>query len=107
MYADIDVHGIRSITDFPENGVKCISKRQSHCPNMTFSEKGRYDSLFQKVTHKGGLSAMNYIKRSHNEQSLSVSVGNIYSDDQLVHIFFNNFHQGGKYTVYKANHQAE
>ena len=27
---------------------------QSHCANMTFADKSRYDRTFQQVTHKGG-----------------------------------------------------
>ena len=52
---------------------------------MTFADKSIYDRTFQQVTHKGGESAINYIKRFHNAQALSVSVGNSYSDDQLMH----------------------
>ena len=40
--------------DFPKYGVKCIGKLQSHCANMTFADKSRYDRTFQQVTHKGG-----------------------------------------------------
>ena len=40
---------------------------------------------------------MNYIKRFQNAQALSVLVGNNYSEDQLMHIFLDNFHQGGEY----------
>ena len=40
---------------------------------MTFAEKSRYDRIFCQVTHKGGESAMNYIKRFQNAQALSVS----------------------------------
>ena len=43
---------------------------------MTFSEKSRYDRVFQQVTHKGGKYAMNYIKRFQNAQAFSVLVGN-------------------------------
>ena len=43
---------------------------------MTFSDKSRYDRAFQKVTHKRGISAINYIKRFKNAQDLSVFVGN-------------------------------
>ena len=50
---------------------------------------------------------MNCIKIFQNEQALAVSVGNIYSDDQLMHIFLDNFHQGGKYSAQIASHQAE
>ena len=38
---------------------------------------------------------MNCIKRFHNAEDLSVSVGNSYSEEQIMHIFPDNFHQGG------------
>ena len=62
---------------------------------MNFSDKSRYDRTFQQVTHKGGESAINYIKRFHNAQALSVLVGNSYSEDQIMHTFLDNFHQSG------------
>ena len=34
---------------------------------------------------------MNYIKRLQNAQDLSVSVGNSYSEDQLMHTFWITF----------------
>ena len=36
-----------------------------------------------------------------------VSVGYSYSEGQLMHIFLDNFHQGGKYTEQIARHQEE
>ena len=83
------------IAKLPLYGVKFISKLQSHCANIIFADKSRHDSIFQKVTHKGGESEMNYIKIFQNAQALSVSVGEIYSEDQLMPIFLDNFHQGG------------
>ena len=74
---------------------------------MTFSDKIRYDRLQRKVTHKGGEPSMNYIKRFQNAQDFSVSVGNSYSEDQLMSIFLDNFHQGGKYTAQIAINQIE
>ena len=74
---------------------------------MTFSDKIRYDRLSQQVTHQGGESVINYIKRSQIKQSLSVLAGNSYSEYQLMHIFLDKFHQGGKYTAQIASHQAE
>ena len=47
---------------------------------------------------------MNCIKRLHNAQALSFSVGNSYSEDQLVHTFLANFHQGGKYSAQIDSH---
>ena len=74
---------------------------------MTFADKCRYDRTFQQVTHKGEEYAIKYIKRFQNANALSVSVGNSYSKDQLMHTFLDNFHQGGKYSAQIASHQAE
>ena len=49
---------------------------------MTFADKSRYDRTFQQVTHKGGESAINYIKSIQNAQAFSVSVGNSYFGEQ-------------------------
>ena len=62
LHANIDVNSRRRITEFPGDGIICIEKLQSHCANMTFADKSRYYRILQKVTHKGGESAMNYIK---------------------------------------------
>ena len=83
-----------------------ISKIQSHFATMDFYEKSSNDRLFQKVTHKLGESDMNYINRFQNAQDLSVSVVNSYYEDQLMHIFLDNFHQGGKYIAHIASHQV-
>ena len=107
MHANIDVHNRRLIAEFPKDGIKCIEKLQSHCANMHFADKSRYDRNFQQVKHKGGESTINYIKRFQNSHALSVSVGNSYSEDQLMHIFLDNFHQGVKYSAQIASHQAE
>ena len=87
MHKNIDVHSRRLIAESPIDGIKCIEKLQSCCANMTFADKSRYGRTFQQVTHKGGESAMNYIKRFQNAQALSVSVGNTFSEDQLIHIY--------------------
>ena len=50
---------------------------------------------------------MNYIKIFQNVQVLSVSVGKEYSEDELMHIFLDIFHQGGKYPAQISSHQAE
>ena len=99
LRANSDAHSRRLIAEFPKDGIKCIEKLQSHCANMTFADKSRYDRTFQKVTHKGGESAINYIKRFQNAEALSVSVGNGYSEDQIMHTFLDNFHQSGKYSA--------
>ena len=71
---------------------------------MTFADKSRHDRTFQQVTHKGGKLDINYIKRFHNAQELTVSVGNSYSEDQIMHTFLDNFHQSGKYSAQLASH---
>ena len=47
---------------------------------------------------------MNYIKIFQNAQVLLVSVGKNYSEDQLMHIFLNKFHEGGKHSAQIAIH---
>ena len=74
---------------------------------MNFSDMSRYDRNFQQVTRKGGEHAMNYIKRFQNAHDLFIFVGNSYSEDQLIHTFLDNFHQGVKYSAQIAIHQTE
>ena len=66
LHANIDLHSIRLIAEFPKDGIKCIEKLKSRCANMTFADKSRYERAFQQVTHKGGESAIKYIKRFQN-----------------------------------------
>ena len=46
LHAKIDVKIRRLVAVFPKYGIKCIGKLQSHCANMTFAEKSRYDRSF-------------------------------------------------------------
>ena len=78
MHANINVHIRRLISEFPSDGIKFIERLQSHCANITFAGKSRYDRIIQQVTHKGGESSMNYIKILQNAHTLSVSVVNYY-----------------------------
>ena len=66
LHSNTCVHNRRLIAEFPKDGIKCLEKLQSHCANMTFADKIRYDRTFQQVTHKGVESAINYIKRFQN-----------------------------------------
>ena len=50
---------------------------------------------------------MNYIKRLQNAHALSISVGDSYPEDQLMHTFMDNFHRCGKYSDQIASQQAE
>ena len=107
LYKNIYVHSRRLISEFPADRINFIEKFQSHFANVTFYDKSRYDRIFQQVTHKGGESAMDYIKRFQNAEDLSVSVGISYPEYQMMHTFMDNFHQGGKYSAQLASHQAE
>ena len=107
MHANIDVHNRRLIAELPADGINCIENLLSHCANMTFADKSRHDRIFKKVTHKGEESAMNYIRIFQNAEALSVSLGNYYLEDQIMHTFMDNFHQGGKYSAQLSSHQAE
>ena len=49
-----DVHSRRLISEFPGDGIKCIEKLQSHCANMNFDDRSRYDRIFRKSHIKEG-----------------------------------------------------
>ena len=49
LHANIDVHNRRLVSEFPRDEVKFISKLQSHCANMTFSNKSSYDRFSRKL----------------------------------------------------------
>ena len=63
--------------------------------------------MFWQITHKRWESEIHYIKKFQNAQALSVSVGNTYSEDQLMQLFPDNFHQGGRYSAQIAIHQEQ
>ena len=107
LHANIYVHRRRLIAEFPMDEIKWIENLQSQCANVTFSDNSKHYRTFQQVTHKGGKSAMNYIKIFQNARAFSFSVGNSYPEDQITHTFLDNFHRGGKYSAQIANHQAE
>ena len=54
LHANIDLHSRRLIAKFPKYGIKFIEKLQSHCANMTFSDKSRYNRTFNKSHIKEG-----------------------------------------------------
>ena len=47
LHAKIDVHSRKMIYELPKDGIQCIEKLQSHCANMTFADKSRYDRTFK------------------------------------------------------------
>ena len=49
LHANSCVHIRRLISEFPEDGIRCIQKLQSHCANMTFADKSRYDRISNRL----------------------------------------------------------
>ena len=62
--------------------------------------------LFNKSHIKEGNLQSASSKSFKSAYALSVSVGKSYSGDQLMHIFLDNFEEGGKYSAQIASHQA-
>ena len=54
LHANSCVHSRRSIAEFPDYGIKCIERLQSHCANMTFADKSRYDRISSRLNIKEG-----------------------------------------------------
>ena len=44
-------------------GIAGLKRLQKLCAKLTFADEQRFDRQFQQVTHRGGESAINYIKR--------------------------------------------
>ena len=51
FHAYIDAHSQRSIDEYPGYGVHAISRLQTLCSNMKFSDQHIYNRLFQQVRH--------------------------------------------------------
>ena len=64
FHYNIDVHRRMLIAELPGYRVKCISKLHSHCANMNFADKSRYDNFFQQATYKEGEYVMIFFKDS-------------------------------------------
>ena len=62
LHSHEDSHSQRLIDKFPGDIVQDILRFQSQCANMTFADQIRYNIMFHQVLHKGGYSAIKYIK---------------------------------------------
>ena len=89
--AYIDANSQIFIDKYPIYVVQAISRLKYQCAYMTFSYQITYNRLFQQAIHKGVESEIDYIERIENAKALFISVGNIYSEDQLMHNFLDNF----------------
>ena len=54
LHANIDVHSSMLVAEFPGDGLKSISKLQSHCANMTFFYEVGMIEFYSKVNIKDG-----------------------------------------------------
>ena len=63
---------------------------------MNFSDQSRCNRIFQQVVHKGGESAINYIKILQNTKDFQFQWEIVINKDQLMHTFLENLQQGGK-----------
>ena len=90
MHVYIDEYSQRLIDECSGDGVKDISRFQSQCANMTFSDQSRYNRMFQQVVHKRGKSETIYIKIFQNTKALEILVENNYTEDQLMHTLLEN-----------------
>ena len=54
------------LDEYPGDVLEDISIQKSQCENITFAYQIRKNRLFQKVVHREGESAINYIKIFHN-----------------------------------------
>ena len=90
FHAYIDAHSQILIGECPGYGLQAISRMQSQCTKTIFSDKNRYDKMFQKVVHKWRESAIIYIKIFQNNKALAVSVVNSYTEDHLMNTFLEN-----------------
>ena len=62
VHAYIYAYIQRLLDKYPGDGVQAITILKFQCANMRFSDKSRYNKLFQKVINKVGGSEINYIK---------------------------------------------
>ena len=52
LHAYIDARSQILTNEYPGDGLQAISRLQSQCAKLTFSDKIRYNTLFQQVIQK-------------------------------------------------------
>ena len=87
------------------DGVGSLKRLKQQCAIITFADKQRFDQIFRQCSHRTGETANGYMKRFHAAKSLATSVNNLYTEEQLMHLFLDNFHNpGSKYSAQVAQH---
>ena len=87
------------------DGLESLRRLKQQCAIITFADKQRFDQIFKQCSHRTGETANGYMKRFHAAKSLATSVDNLYTEQQLMHLFLDNFHNpGNKYSAQVAQH---
>ena len=107
MHACIYAYSKILIDEFPGDEVQAIPRFKFQCTNITFAYQIGYNIMIQQVINKGGESSLSYIKIFQNAKALSISVGNIYTENQLMHTFLDNYQKFGKYSTQIVSHQEK
>ena len=77
LHATSCVHSRRLIAEFPDDEIKCIQKLQSHCANMTFSDKvdmtGPSNRLHIKEGNLPSITSKGFIMHRHCQFQLEIA----------------------------------
>ena len=107
LHAYIDANSQGLINEYPVDGYQAISRLQSKCANINFYNQSIYNRIFHQVINQGGESEINYINIFQNAKALEISVGNSYSEDQLMNTFLDNLQQGRNCSDQIENHRVK
>ena len=72
-----------------------------------FADQSKYNKMFHQVVHKGGESAIKYIKIFQDATPLIISMGNSYTEYQSMHTMSDIFQKVENYSDQIEIHQAE
>jgi len=82
----------------PEDGVACLHLLRRHCAQLTDTDTSTFYTRFAITTHHRDEHILNYIQRFNAAKVMAESVGNTFSDSQLLQLFIGNFTYPGIYT---------
>ena len=72
--------------------LRCLKQQ---CIIIAFADIQRFDQIFRQYSHCTGETANGYMERFHAAMSLAPSVDNVYTEQQLMHLCLDNFHNPG------------
>ena len=78
LHANSCVHSRILIAEFPEDGIKCMEKLQSHCANMTFADKVGMIELSRRLHIKEGnwpsITLKDFKMHRHCQSQLEIAI---------------------------------